>query len=64
MSQEKDEIVKCDTPQIIDLMLCKNCKRAGDIAKTEKIETFQPKKKTFGTWECDGYINMNQGSLF
>ena len=64
MSQKKDKIVKCDMPQSIDLNICKNCMRAQSPEENEEIETFQPKKKVVGIWECEGYININQGSLF
>lgn len=58
------EIVKCDTPKVMQLDVCKNCKRATSATKREETETFQPKKRMFGGWECDEYINKDQGSLF
>ena len=64
MSEITAEIVKCDMPQAITLELCKNCKRAEPPKEDEEVETFVPRKKMFGTWECDGYINKDQGSLF
>lgn len=58
------EMIKCNTPQVMECSICKNCKRAESPKSNEETETFQPKKRMFGGWECDGYTNKDQGSLF
>lgn len=63
MSDTIVEIVKCETPQVIFLDMCKNCKRAK-VEEGEETEMFYPRKKLFGDYECVGYMHKDQGSLF
>jgi len=63
MSDIVVEIIKCETPQVMLLDICKNCQRAK-VKKGDETEMFQPKQKMFSGWECDGYMHKDQGSLF